>query len=413
MYYTVSYNGGRSPIYDDISSAATPVSTPETSPAPTSEEATPDTTTPTPSDEELFAKLDDEFAAKQQRDAERRAAREMLFEQLSPYEIRLDKALVEPKPILARGKAVIGSEGNLSAIVGEAKSKKSFLCTAMVGDMLSLALPPTSTNGFNNRAAKVLWVDTEQSELHVRKIARRLSALTGWADSEKLHPFLKLYALREEPPKERLRLLLQAIEAWQPKLIVIDGIADLQHNTNDLEESERIITQLMAISSLCRCHILCVLHTNPNSDKARGHVGSALQRKAETVLYVHKVGEKSVVEPQFCRNEPFERFAFVVSNEQLAEGLPCPASLPTEGEQRSDNELITLVREAYGGAVERSVLIKRLEERYTSTNANVKVSRALKRGELLLSEDRRLVMTPEVARESQLASPPNGEECPF
>ena len=330
---------------------------------------------------DLQADLDRRYEREQQ------ALREMTLERLSRYEVTCATVLNEPRPILARGKQVIGSEGNLSLIVGEAKSKKSFLCTAIVGDLMKFP-PAEPDNGFNRRPLLTLWLDTEQSELHVRKVARRLSQLAAWPDPELPLPGLKLYALREEPPKERLHILRQAIDAYRPKLVVIDGIADLMHNTNDLEESERLVTELMALSSQYACHILCVLHANPNSDKARGHLGSALQRKAETVLYVHKVGERSVVEPQFCRNEPFDRFAFHIE-QRTEEGLPAPCELPDQSPQ---NELIDLVRQLYGGVIERSVLTTKLQELGdTENNARVKISRAIKRGQLHYDEELKLL----------------------
>lgn len=315
--------------------------------------------------------------------------RQLSLEELRRYEVRASDKLREPKPVVAYRGKVIGSEGNLSAVVGEAKSKKSFLCTAIVGDTLAMVQP---SNGFTPHLMRVLWIDTEQSLLHVRKIARRLLYLTGMHDSQGEMPHLKLYALREEPPKERMKIVRQAIEAFQPKLVVIDGIADLQYNTNDLEESERIVTELMALSSIHHCHILSVLHTNPNSDKARGHVGSALQRKAETVLYVHKVGERSVVEPQFCRNEPFDRFAFHIEN-PIEEGIPVSVGLPSEEQHRPLE--VELLRDSFGGAVERSVLISKLRERGCGESmAKMRISRAIQRGALQFDEATKIVSLP-------------------
>ncbi len=322
--------------------------------------------------------------------------RELLREQLMPYAVSLASDLPEPRPVIAReGGAIIGSEGNISAIVGEAKSRKSFLCTAIVGDVTVLE-DHTPKNGFVPRFGRVVWIDTEQSQLHVRKVARRLSLLSGWSDDERIHPLIQLYALREEPPKERMQILRTAIEAWNPRLVVIDGVADLQLNTNDLEESERIVTELMALSSIYNCHILCVLHTNPNSDKARGHLGSSLQRKAETVLYVHKVGERSVVEPQFCRNEPFERFAFTIENGEDRLGIPQPTELPTESEA-GKGVVAELLLNEYGGAAERMVVTNKLVERgATLNNARVMIHRALKRGDITLDATGKLLQLPEV-----------------
>lgn len=356
-------------------------------------------TPPTPEEVEeadaRLAELDRQFQADQARREEARAYAEGLLKELSDSEIDLSRKIVEPTPVIALGRTLIASEGNLSAVVGESKSKKSFLCTAIVGDLLSLRDKPTL--GFRPNKAKVLWIDTEQSELHVRKIARRISHLTGWSMPDRVHPFLKIYAWREYPPEERFSRLLKAIEGWNPKLVVIDGIADLMHNTNDLEESERLVTDLMRISTVCRIHILSVLHTNPNSDKARGHLGSALQRKCETVLYVHRVGERSVVEPQFCRNEPFERFAFQVENTTSDLGLPTPAELPMPPTSGSCT-VASLLREHYSGTADRLVVTNKLvEQGITLTNARVMVHRAIKRGEVFLDEEGSMLYVAEAA----------------
>lgn len=297
------------------------------------------------------------------------------------YEVDLSKQLDEPVPVATLDGQLLRSEGNLSAVVGEAKSKKTFLCSVLVGGVLSAG----GFMGFDPQPVRVLWIDTEQSESHVHRVVRRTHILAG-LDPDRSDDRLHVLALRELEPRLRAQTAFDAIELYRPELVVIDGISDLQYNTNDLEESERIVTQLMRLSSHYRTHILSVLHTNPNSDKARGHTGSALQRKAETVLYVHRVGAVSVVEPQFCRNEPFERFAFRIGDE----GLPELCDLPA---QTGDDACVRLLRDEFGGAVERSVLIRRMTETEGIPNvtARVRVTRAVKRGLLTLSDDGREV----------------------
>jgi hypothetical protein len=125
-----------------------------------------------------------------------------------------------------------------------------------------------------------------------------------------------------------------------------------------------------------------VLHTNPDSDKARGHIGSTLQRKAETVLYVHKVGECSVVEPQFCRNEEFEPFAFIIDEE----GLPTLSDMPKESGSRNDVERV--MQDYYPNGIERMILIDKLQSELGISygSAQVRVSRAIKIGKLVLKD---------------------------
>ncbi len=332
--------------------------------------------------DDVQAELERQHAVVQAERAAIKLHEEMLLKELADSEIDLSRKVVEPTPVIALHNTLIGSEGNLSAVVGESKSKKSFLCTAIVGDLLSLNDHPRM--GFGRRTVRVLWVDTEQSELHVRKIARRISELTGWSFTDRVHPKLKLYAWREYPPEERFERLLKAIEGWQPKLVVIDGIADLIRNTNDLEESERLVTDLMRISTVCKIHILSVLHTNPNSDKARGHLGSTLQRKCETVLFVHRVGERSVVEPQFCRNEPFTRFAFAIDNSTSELGLPVGAEVPAEVTTEASGSVVELLRTNYGGAVERQLLTNKIAESsgISTKAASMRILRAIEQGRI-------------------------------
>ena len=301
------------------------------------------------------------------------------------YAVNLNEEYIEPKPIIELDGAVIASEGNISAVVGEAKSKKTFLCTAIVGDLIRL-LRKESRFGVTKRLCNVLWIDTEQSEIHVRRVVERLLTLTE-SPCEKDHPLLKTLKLRELCPLDRKDILLKSIEAYKPKLIVLDGISDLQHNTNDLEESEAIVTTLMALSTVYECHIMCVLHTNPGSDKARGHTGSALQRKAETVLYVRKVGDVSVVEPQFCRNEPFERFAFRINDE----GLPEPCDLPSEAAQSTveGNDVVRVMRQYFPDGVLRTTLTNKVMEVLNCSRncSKVKISRAIRKGLIEVSGD--------------------------
>lgn len=299
-----------------------------------------------------------------------------LQEFVLPHLVDLTKPAPIIKPIIEHRGMMIASLGNLSAVVGAAKSKKTFLCSALVGGLLA----ENGDFGIAPRLAKVLWVDTEQSQLHTRKVVERIHRLAGW-HTERNNGLLHTLCLREIEPKERANILYMAIELYKPQLVVVDGISDLMYNTNDIEESDRIVGRLMALSTEHNCHILCVLHTNPNSDKARGHIGSTLQRKAETVIFVHKVGECSVVEPQFCRNEEFEPFAFIIDEE----GLPVECDLPKEGTMEED--VCTLVMHTYyPNGVERSVLINRLvDELGLNRNAaKVKVCRSIKRGTLRL-----------------------------
>ena len=139
-----------------------------------------------------------------------------------------------------------------------------------------------------------------------------------------------------------------------------------------------MVGALMSLSTKTNTHILCVLHTNPGSDKARGHLGSSLQRKAETVIYVHRNGECSVVEPQFCRNEPFERFAFATSEE----GIPELCDIPQSESLNINDRIVEILNTVYGGAIERATLTHKITEvlNLAEPTSKMRIRRLIDRG---------------------------------
>ena len=301
------------------------------------------------------------------------------YNAIKPHLIDASVTIPEPVPIIARYDSIIASEGNISAIVGAAKSKKTFLCTALVGAMLRPN--GTSAFGITPKQAMVLWVDTEQSASHVQKVIKRIHRMAGVAQ-DKPYDMLKTLTLREIEPKERFNILRDAIAYYRPKLVVVDGVSDLMYNSNCIEESDAVVGEFMALSTEYNCHIISVLHTNPNSDKARGHIGSTLQRKAETMIYVRKVGECSVVEPQYCRNEEFAPFAFHITED----GLPEECAMPHEsGAEGAENSCVRIIQEGYPNGIERKVLVTKLVEsdNINRAHARVKVARAIAQGKLM------------------------------
>ena len=309
---------------------------------------------------------------------------DMIEERISPYIVDMSKELPDEQPLISIDGSCICSRGNISAICGEAKSKKTFLASALVAS--AMAIPYDGLNNFKNVAKdmdmNVLWVDTEQGERHVRRVIERISVMTGAKMGGLVaEPRLTTLTLRELSPQDRYTVMVETLYHYPFDLVVIDGIADLQRNTNDLEESDALVGALMALSTKTNTHILCVLHTNPGSDKARGHLGSALQRKAESVIYVHRNGECSVVEPQFCRNEPFARFAFNVSEE----GIPQLCDIPQSESLDINGRIVEILDTEYGGSIERSTLTNKIMTLLNLNNnvARMRINRLINKGVLI------------------------------
>lgn len=312
---------------------------------------------------------------------------EMIEERLTPYIVDMSKPMPDIEPLISINGSCVCSRGNISAICGEAKSKKTFLTSALVASAMAMPLPKLDNfkTVDKNPLISVLWVDTEQGEQHVRRVVKRITEMTGGRyQGYNAEPRLTTLALRELSPHERKNMLYDAMRLGVYDIVVIDGVADLQNNTNDLAESDALVAELMALSTKTHTHILCVLHTNPGSDKARGHLGSSLQRKAESVLFVHRADDCSIVEPQFCRNESFERFAFRVSEE----GIPQLCDMPNTNPQQRNSEQ-AIVEDVYGGVIERKTLVNKLmESGHTKASAQMRIKRAIDKGLLRLDNDR-------------------------
>jgi len=213
---------------------------------------------------------------------------------------------------------ILGTHGNFSLVKGKAKSKKSFfinmaIAAAVGKGLLQNKLRSLLKDNFN----KVLYFDTEQSKYHVQKAVKRICTQIGVGIPSNLNT----YGLRKSSPSERLKLIEYAIENT-PSLgfVVIDGIRDLITSINDEAEASNIASKLLKWTEEYNIHIVVVLHENPGSDKARGHIGTELMNKAETViaLQVDKYDESvSSVSAGFCRNKAFKPFAFTITDEGL------------------------------------------------------------------------------------------------
>lgn len=284
--------------------------------------------------------------------------------------IDLAEQLPNPQPIVRIWGNLIASRGNVSTVVGMAKSRKTFLTAAIASGFLS----SSDFLGFDTPATgKVVYIDTEQSKAHVHKIARRILRSIG-LPTDRNHDQLVVAALRELTPDRRREATGEIIRRYKPDLLILDGVADLCNDPNDLHESEALTCELMRWSSEYDNHILCVLHSNPGGEKARGHLGSALLRKSETVMLVKADGDTSVVSPQYCRNEPFTEFAFQINVSGLPELCSIPAPQPKEN-------VFTEIMEA-GKVYAHSELVSLLVERINAkeSSAKVKISRAAKAG---------------------------------
>lgn len=220
-----------------------------------------------------------------------------------------------------------GTAGNISMIKGEEKARKSFLKSLILGCSFggnsNLYTNSIDILGHNLQDRYIVDIDTEQDEYDSWLNAIRIPKLVG----VKPDNYIPI-KLREYTPNERLQyvewLFLESEFKNKLGLVSIDGFVDLINDFNSQLESSELTQKLMRWSSISKAHITGVLHLNPNSDKARGHLGTILQQKCETVVIIADKGGYSLVTCQRGRGKKFREFCISVNDEWLPEIIDNP-----------------------------------------------------------------------------------------
>jgi hypothetical protein len=166
-----------------------------------------------------------------------------------------------------------------------------------------------------------LYFDTEQSKYHVQIAVRRICRQLNVSVPHNLFT----YHLRSLTPSQRLLLIEQEIYSNDKiGIVVVDGIKDLITSINDESEATMIASKLLKWTEERNIHIITVLHVNKSDNNARGHIGTELINKAETVLSITREEsnpEISTMKAEFCRNREPEPFSFEID----PDGLPIEA----------------------------------------------------------------------------------------
>lgn len=224
--------------------------------------------------------------------------------------IDLSRQYPELKFLLTQDGIGTFPRGDIQAVKAKSKNGKSFLCAVFIASILGCEL-----FGLRNKEKnlKALYIDTEQNQRNTAKLVQRVHTLLGWPTDVNNEAFAA-YSLRKMQVRDRLSYIHKAMARHKPDFVVIDGIADLIDNFNDIEQSISLINALMRLSAESDCALLCVLHTNKAKEDngMKGHLGTMLLQKASDIFEVKKENGAFNVEETDCRNEAIEDFSFAI-----------------------------------------------------------------------------------------------------
>ena len=207
----------------------------------------------------------------------------------------------------------IGTYGNFSFVQAPPKSMKTFFVSLLSAVYLNGQVEGFSGEMKGYRKGRALvHFDTEQGEFHASKVFRRPFEMVG-ETQDNYHTL----ALRQFSPKDRLEFIEWYLEnkVDDAGLVIIDGIADLCNDVNNIEESNKVVQKIMEWTAKYKCHMVLVIHSNFGSDKPTGHLGSFLEKKTETQIQLKKNtkhNNRVTVSCKRSRNYSFDKFSFEV-----------------------------------------------------------------------------------------------------
>lgn len=217
------------------------------------------------------------------------------------------------------------SYGEFSAIVAASKSKKTFFKSALIASYIGGNSDKYFPDFKSKRTGEpfIIDIDTEQGDYYAQRAFRRVAEMVG----ETYNNYLP-FGLEALDPEEIVLfidgLMNDARYKGKIKWISIDGIADLVTNPNDINESVAVAQKLKKWRKEGNLHINTVIHKTSTSDKATGHLGSYIQKKAETVILLKDTDDDPKVRNSpievvqtYSRGAPFEVFYFDLNEETL------------------------------------------------------------------------------------------------
>jgi len=234
-----------------------------------------------------------------------------LEQMLAARVFNLAKPPPPAEPVYTIKEVVVSTPGNLTVINAAVKTGKSavigaFLASAMKEDKRADTLGVESSNP---KGLALIHLDTEQSiEDHWAGVERALKR-AGRSDAPSWLGSFSLAGLSAATNQATLKYIVgkSAERFGGIHSILIDGVADLVTDVNNTAECDPFVASLHGLAIQYRCPIVNVIHFNPGTEKTRGHLGSQLERKAESNLTLVKKGDMTEVFSLKQRRRPIPR----------------------------------------------------------------------------------------------------------
>jgi hypothetical protein len=256
-------------------------------------------------------------------------------------------------PVISIHGETISTAKAITTIAGQCKSGKSATLHPIIAAGISPdgeILDPLEgvTVSTNAHGWAVIHFDTEQSE---SKHFEKVKTIIRRSGHKTCPDYFLSYNIRRLPVNECSEFMMGVCSAAIEKFggihsIIVDGIADFILDPNDQAQSIAIVKLFDDASIQFSCPVITVIHTNPGTNKLRGHLGSALERKSESVLLVTEKGDVSTLEPYYVRNAGKSKIPLIQFTYDVTKGYHVFCGNKVKGKVKELDRLEAWAKEA-------------------------------------------------------------------
>lgn len=254
---------------------------------------------------------------------------------VNPYAV-----VEEEKPLIEIDGKRLATRGGLVLVKGEEKVGKSTFIDYLESSLFSRKYGNISTPQEDIIMAKV---DTEQSLFHINKGARRVIDICKRENVEVPIDRFFNFELRSEDMDRRFGIIQDIVDETHPDVLVIDNLADLIDDYNNIKDSRRLISQLVQMAERYKCVVILVMHTTKGGSHALGTTGGDATKKAEAILTITQ-NRGNITCSVNTRNKPIAPFSITLDEEGLP--VPCGYVAPVKKQKSAEEKSVQKQDEA-------------------------------------------------------------------
>lgn len=247
------------------------------------------------------------------------APKKVQLSDILKYQVKATDIVPLPDAVLSINGSMVWSRKNISCSSGKAKGGKTALTKMIVNAILKKGETDIFSSYLPAGNDKILWIDTEQNVYHITVGLKQIGHDLEDYQMERIMMFT-FDTLETQDIQNYVRTLIYSIDGVA--LVVLDGIADMVYDSNDMMETNVFIRDLRIWATERDLHIHNLIHENPTegSNKMKGHLGTKLADKAECVFSISASKEddelRIVTNPQ-SRNKKCKPFSFRIYSDRI------------------------------------------------------------------------------------------------